>query len=58
MKPGFKTSEFWVVILNIVGSASASIAGVLDPKWAALAASVSTIAYAFSRAFIKSNQEQ
>lgn len=53
MKSGIKTTEFLVTIFTIVGSAGAAIQGVLDPKWAAIAASVSGAAYALSRAIVK-----
>lgn len=53
MKKGIRTTEFWITILTVIGSVAASMEGVLDPKYAAMAASVSTIAYTLSRGFVK-----
>ncbi len=52
-KPGIKTTEFWVAILVIVGSTTASLMSVLPPKWAAIASAVSATAYAISRGLAK-----
>jgi hypothetical protein len=56
MKAGVKTSEFLLTVLVLVGQAAATISNVLDPKWAAIAMSISTGAYAISRAFAKQGQ--
>jgi hypothetical protein len=53
MKPGYKTTEFWVALLVIVGSTLATIAGSLPDRYAALASSVSGAAYALSRGLSK-----
>lgn len=53
MKSGIKTTEFWTTILTIVGSTTASLEGILDPKYAAIVAMVSTLAYTISRALVK-----
>ncbi|MGE0630922.1 MAG: hypothetical protein AB7O96_00825 [Pseudobdellovibrionaceae bacterium] len=53
MKAGIFTSEFWVTILTVVGSAGASLEGHLDPKWAAIVATISSIAYTISRGLAK-----
>jgi hypothetical protein len=52
-KPGYKTTEFWVALLTIVGATVAALAGNLSPKYAALAAAVSTAAYAVARGLAK-----
>ena len=56
MKPGLKTSEFIVTILVCIGSIGASLAGILDPKWAMVAAHISTVAYTLSRGLAKGGQ--
>lgn len=53
MKPGWKTTEFWVTVATDVGVVAASAAGVLPEKYAALAASVSVVAYNISRGLAK-----
>lgn len=53
VKPGFKTTEFLLTVLADVGFLAASIQGSLPPKWAAIAGTVSTGAYALSRAWTK-----
>ena len=53
MKPGYKTTEFYVALLTIVGATIAALAGNLSPKYAALAAAISTAAYAIARGLAK-----
>lgn len=53
MKAGWKTSEFWVTTLVIVGLVSASIAAPLSPRYAAIGAAVSAASYAISRGLAK-----
>lgn len=53
VKPGYKTTEFWVTILTVVGSATAGLQGVVSPTVAAVLGAVSTVAYAVSRGFAK-----
>lgn len=53
MKAGWKTSEFWLTILSIVGSSAASFQHLLDPKWAAVVSTVGAASYAISRALVK-----
>jgi hypothetical protein len=53
MKPGYKTTEFWVAVLVAVGSLIAALADQLPPKYAALASAVSGAAYALSRGLAK-----
>lgn len=54
MKPGFKTTEFYVTVLTDIGLVAASVGGVLPSKWAAIAAGVAQAAYAISRGLTKS----
>ena len=53
LKTGYKTSEFWVTALSIVGLVVSSAAAGLSPKYAAIGASVSGAAYAISRGLAK-----
>lgn len=58
MKPGFKTTEFWVAVLTGVGSIAGAFAGALDGKTAAILATVSGVAYQLVRAWTKSSEAQ
>ena len=53
IKPGFKTTEFWMVILTMIGSVATSVAGIIPAKWAAVASAVAGAAYAISRGMAK-----
>lgn len=53
IKAGVKTTEFFIVILTIIGSAAAAFQGILRPEWAAIVSAVSTAAYAISRGLVK-----
>lgn len=53
IKPGWKTSEFWIVVLSMITSDSATLAHLLDPKWAAIVMAVGSLAYALSRGLAK-----
>lgn len=53
MKTGWKTSEFYVTALAIVGLVVSSAATPLSPKYAAIGAAVSSAAYAISRGLAK-----
>jgi hypothetical protein len=55
VKPGRKTTEFALTLLTLAGTVTASIAGSLPPKWAAVASGVETTVYALSRALVKSS---
>lgn len=53
VKPGWKTSEFYVTAFTIIGLATSSVAASLSPKWAAISAAVTAASYAFSRGLAK-----
>lgn len=53
MKPGYKTTEFWVSLLIIVGSTVASFADKLPPRYAAWASAVAGAAYMLARGLAK-----
>ncbi len=56
MKSGWKTSEFWVSFFVIIGSTAAVLMDHLDPKYAVIASSISSLAYAISRGLSKKNE--
>lgn len=53
MKSGWKTTEFWVTILGVLGSIVAAVAGTLPPEYAAIGAAVASGFYAVSRGLAK-----
>lgn len=53
LKPGYKTTEFVVVVLTIIGQTVAALAGDLSPHWAAIATSAAAGLYALSRGIAK-----
>jgi len=53
MKPGYKTSEFWITALIVAGLVISAATTPLSPKWAAIGASASGAAYAISRGLAK-----
>jgi hypothetical protein len=53
MKPGYKTSEFWITALTVAGLVASSVASSLSPRYAAIGAAVSASAYAISRGLAK-----
>jgi hypothetical protein len=55
MKAGWKTTEFWVSTLSIVGLVVSSASAGLSEKYAAIGATISGAAYAISRGLAKFN---
>lgn len=53
VKPGWKTTEFWVAVLTSVGAIAADASDALPSKYAALLIGVSTLAYSVSRGLAK-----
>lgn len=53
IKPGLRTTELAVTVLTDVGCVAAAVSGNLSPHWAAVAASVSSVAYSISRGIAK-----
>lgn len=54
-KPGVKTSEFWLLVLVIIGAwAPVYLAG-MEPRWAAALNTVSGIAWAYCRSLVKAS---
>lgn len=55
MKPGNRTSEFAATVALNVGVVAAALAGVLSPRYAAIASAVSVAAYSVARGLAKLN---
>lgn len=55
LKPGYKTTEFLVAALTIVGLVVASAATSLPPRYAAIGSAVSAAAYSIARGLAKLN---
>jgi len=53
LKPGYKTSEFWVTTLATLGAIVAASADWLPPRYAALVAGAAQGLYALSRGLAK-----
>lgn len=53
LKPGHTTTEFVVTLLVGLGSLAAALAGVLAPRYAAIASAVSAAAYSIARGLAK-----
>ena len=49
IKPGVKTSEFWMSLAAISATIISSVMGNLPPQWAAISAAVVAGLYAYSR---------
>lgn len=53
LKPGHKTTEFWVTVLTVAGLVIASSTTALPPRYAAIGAAISTGCYAIARGLSK-----
>lgn len=53
MKPGYKTTEFWLTLATQVGALVSTVSDNLPPKYAAIAATVAAVGYALSRGLAK-----
>lgn len=53
MKTGWKTSEFWVTVLAVIGLVASSVAASLAPRYAAIGVAISVAAYSISRGLTK-----
>jgi len=53
VKPGIRTTEFWVTAIVIAGSALDALAGSLPDRYAGVAAAVASGLYALSRGLAK-----
>ena len=52
-RPGFKTSEWIVTLLTIIGATATAAQGSLPPKWSAIIATIATVSYTISRGLAK-----
>lgn len=53
MKAGWKTTEFWVTMLAMIGSIATVMQGVLPPSIGAYCLTIAGVAYAVSRGISK-----
>lgn len=53
----FKTTEFWIALLTILGAVALQLTDVLPASWAAIVITVSACAYAASRGVAKYGME-
>lgn len=58
LKPGFKSTEFAIVVFMAVLGVLATLTGFLDAKWAAVAMSAINAAYFIGRSLVKAAQVQ
>ncbi len=56
MKPGYKTTEFWLTILGVAGSTVTGLAGVIPLTIAAPLAAALTGLYTLGRSIAKSGK--
>lgn len=56
MKSGYKTSEFWLVVVSNLIAIVGALNGVLDPKTAAIALAVLNGVYSTLRTIAKANE--
>lgn len=55
MKPGYKTTEFWITIATVAASLFGAAENVLPKQWALVAAALSSACYSIARGQAKSN---
>lgn len=55
VKPGWKSTEFWVTVALIGGNFLSAVGGALPDKWAAGFATAAGVAYKISRGLAKIN---
>ena len=53
IKPGYKTTEFWLAVIVVLGTTLDSLAGSLPNKYAALVAAVAAGLYSVGRGIAK-----
>ncbi len=55
VKPGYRTTEFWMSLFTTVGSVVGQIGGLIPAPWGTIAAAVCTFGYTIARSFTKAN---
>lgn len=53
MKPGIKTTEFWITLTLIVVSLAAAVLGEMDTSWAVSLAAILALGYKIGRILLK-----
>lgn len=56
LKPGYKTTEFWVVVLTTIATLAGQLDGLVPPPWGVVISGIAAAAYAISRGLAKSGQ--
>jgi hypothetical protein len=57
VKPGVKTTEFWLTVAVDVAALLSALTSALPPKWASAVAGISTGLYALARGWAKSGPD-
>lgn len=57
-KPGYKTTEFWMTALMVIGSWAGALQSSLPPKFAAITSAIAVSAYAIARGIKKSGKDE
>lgn len=55
VKPGWKSSEFWITVFTTGGALIGSYSGMIPQPWGTIAAAVCTFGYTIARAYTKSS---
>ena len=55
LKPGYRTTEFWVSVLTVIGLVVAAATTALPDRYAAIGSAISAGAYAIARGLAKLN---
>ena len=58
IKAGWKSSEFWYAVAMTIGSTTASIMGIVPPKYAAIIGMISSFGYSIARGLAKLNGQE
>lgn len=56
-KPGYKTTEFWMTVLTVLGTWGGAIQDYVPPKFAAITSAATISAYAIARGIRKSQTQ-
>jgi TRAP-type C4-dicarboxylate transport system permease large subunit len=54
VKPGIKTTEFWIATLTTISTVGGALAGALPPSTAGIVAAIASGAYSIARGLAKS----
>ena len=56
MKPGWKTTEFWLTLMVHAGGAALTIMGQIEAVWAVGASAVVQSLYTWGRSYLKTHE--